>query len=31
MIMPPGAFLVLGILIGIMNLVEDMRKVKPVS
>jgi electron transport complex protein RnfE len=26
MIMPPGAFLVLGLLIGTMNLVEDMRK-----
>lgn len=30
MIMPPGAFLVLGLLIGIMNLVEDIRK-KPAS
>ena len=30
MIMPPGAFLVLGLLIGTMNLVEDIRK-KPVS
>lgn len=28
MIMPPGAFLVLGLLIGVMNLVEDMRKKK---
>ncbi|MFH1709830.1 MAG: electron transport complex subunit E [bacterium] len=28
MIMPPGAFLVLGLLIGIMNLVEDRRKKK---
>ena len=26
MIMPPGAFLVLGLLIGTMNLVEDLRK-----
>jgi Na+-translocating ferredoxin:NAD+ oxidoreductase subunit E len=29
MIMPPGAFLVLGLLIGTMNLVEDMRKKNP--
>ena len=28
MIMPPGAFLVLGLLIGTMNLVEDLRKKK---
>jgi electron transport complex protein RnfE len=28
MIMPPGAFLVLGLLIGMMNLVEDLRKKK---
>lgn len=26
MLMPPGAFLVLGLLIGMMNLVEDLRK-----
>jgi electron transport complex protein RnfE len=28
MIMPPGAFLVLGLLIGTMNLVEDLREKK---